>query len=467
MSFSLLTRMRAERRRRARSSPPAPPPTPPRNLYEFIRRAAPKYGAPRHLDRLIQQLHRAWTEPVRVCAHAPPRHGKTETVLLWIALTLLLHPEKTCAYVTYGADLAASKSRKVRQWFVAMGGQLAKGAAGVLEWRTAQGGGLIAGGVDGPLTGKGVDILFVDDPYKNRVQAESPAYQRMVLDWWGDVANTRIEPGGSIFVFHTRWTTADLIGKILDGEDQADWLWICLAAIAEETTDERAAGTALWPERWPVEELLKKKKAVGAFTWASLYQGRPQPRGGAVFGTPHYYLELPAGAVRKGIGLDLAYSAKTKGDYSVAVVLLEHQGVYYVLDVRRVQLPAPAFTERLKLLKLQHPGAPFRFIGSGTEIGTADFIKEHIPLTVESASADKFVRSIDLAAAWNAGLVLLPSAPTEWVPALLDEFAAFTGAGDFHDDQVDAMEAARRALASKVSFSDLDKYRDRLPKRRC
>lgn len=399
----------------------------------------------------MQALERAWFEPLRVAAHAPPRHGKTETVLAYVALTLELFPWKTLAYVTYEADLAYSKSRKARAWAIERGVELASDAQRMGEWRTTAGGGLLAGGVGGPLTGQGVDLLIVDDPYKNRAQAESAAYQRMVADWWGDVAETRIEPGGSAFVFHTRWVTADLIGKVLGGEDAARWLWLCMPAIAEEGDPRRQPGEALWPARWTKAALAQKAKAVGPYTWASLYQGRPQPRGGAVFGAPHFFDSLPAG-YRVAIGTDLAYTERTKADHSVAVVLAEKDGVFYLLEVVRARLKSTAFTERLKHLKGKYPGAPFRWIASGVEVGSADFIKEAgVPLVVDAATTDKFVRSIDLAADWNDGRVLLPSAPTPWVPDLLDEFSVFTGVNDIADDQVDALAAAHRVLAAPAT----------------
>lgn len=434
-------------------------------LYDFVPRTVRGYSAPIHLDPLVQQLERAWTGRVRCAAHAPPRHSKTETVLLFLAQTLQRFPHKRLGYITYEANLARSKSRKVRAWADQIGVQLQDGARRMDEWETREGGGLIAGGIGGPLTGRGLDLLIIDDPYKNRAQAESAAYQRMVIDWWGDVANTRIEPGGSIFVFHTRWTTSDLIGHILAGEDAADWSWLCMAAIAEEPTPGREIGSALWPERWPVDELLAKKAAVGPYTWASLYQGRPQPRGGAVFGAPAFYDRLPDG-YRVAIGVDLAYTRSTKADHSVALVLAERAGVYYVLDVVRERMRATDFAERLKLLRSRYPGAPMRWIAAGTEVGAADFlVRDGLPLTVESATTDKFVRSIDAAADWNGGRLLLPSDPRPWVPALLDEVSAFTGQNDPEDDQIDALAAAHRALRLSVSRPVDDRHRDRLQRR--
>ena len=145
--------------------------------------------------------------------------------------------------------------------------------------------------------------------------------------------------------------------------------------------------------------------------------------------------------------VDLAYTRNTKADHSVALVLAEKAGVFYVLDTVRERMSAPAFAERLKHLRTAYPGAPMRWIAAGTEVGAADFLKvDGLPLTVDAATTDKFVRSIDVAAAWNAGKVLLPSKCPAWVPPLLDEVGAFTGQNDLCDDQVDALAAAHRAL---------------------
>lgn len=404
--------------------------------------------APRHLDPLVQALERSWTEPIRRTAHAPPRHGKTDTVLQFIVATLRRQPHRTLAYVTYEDRTARSKSRRCRNWALAAGVELNEAAGNLNEWRTREGGGLLATGIGGPLTSQGVDILLIDDPYKNRVQAESPAYRAMVADWWGDVAESRIEPGGSAFIFHTRWHTDDLIGHVLGGEDGASWEHIHLPAISD-------AGEALWPERWPLESLRQKQRSVGAYTWASLYQGTPRPRGGAVFGDVHFFDVAPGSGYRVAIGVDLAYTAKTSSDYSTAVVVAAHRkqnektDTFYVLEVVREQLQAPAFRVRLQQLRERYPGASWRAYVAGPERGTVDLMAEGprgVPLLALPATADKFLRAQPVASAWNAGCVLVRQG-ARWANDFVTELASFTGVKDVHDDQVDALAAAYDALA--------------------
>lgn len=363
-------------------------------------------------------------------------------MLAFIVLTLLQHPEKTLAYVTYEDRTAKSKSRKARMLAEACGVRLAKDSKSLNEWRTPEGGGLLATGIGGPLTSQGVDILLIDDPYKNRVQAESGAYRKMVADWHDDVAETRLEPGGSAFIFHTRWTSDDLIayvhGKktaaVEPGESGNGYRHILLPALSAE-------GEALWPNRWTKAALEEKRLRVGEFTWASLYQGMPRPRGGRVFNDVHEYTVLPEGC-RASIGVDLAYTAKTSSDHSVALVLKEKDGTYYVTDVVREQMKAPLFAKKLKLLSSANVGARMRWYAAGVERGAGDFIiNEGVPLEVEAPKGDKFVRAQPLAAAWNAGKVRIPvKAP--WANDLTTEFGSFTGLGDAEDDQVDAGAAA-------------------------
>lgn len=409
-------------------------------LYGFIPKIARGYTAPRHLAPLVDALEASWTSSIRRTSCAPPRHGKTDTILAFIALTLLRYPHKTIGYVTYEDRTARSKSRKARLWAEQAGVKIASDAASLNEWRTTAGGGLLATGVGGPLTGQGVDCLIVDDPYKNRIQAESGAYRSMVADWWGDVAETRVEPGGSVFIIHTRWVEDDLIGHIQRGEDAGSWKHIPLPALSE-------SGVALWPERWTAEALEQKRRSVGEYTWSSLFQGSPRSRGGRVFGGVTFYDEPPA-TYRQAFGVDLAYSRKTHSDRSIAVGLVEHNGYWHLTVLRRRQVQAPAFAAELKEIAASNPGAPWRWYCSGTELGSANFMQAAgVPLGALTTTADKFIRAQPVAARWNDGRVLIPRMPPPGMTQEdLDDFVrvvcGFTGVNDAEDDDVDALAAA-------------------------
>ena len=413
-----------------------------RSLLEFVTWRNPRYRQPTHLAPLVRTLHRIRDgESVRQVFAAPPRHAKTETVINGIAWLFENDPEKQLAYVTYSANLSEEKSRKARQLALEAGVDMTGAKAAAESWYTAAGGYLQAVGVMGPLTGKGVNVLIVDDPFKNRMEAESSAYRDRVWDWFRDVGETRVEPGGSVLVFATRWHPDDLSGRLIR---ELGWEFVNMPAV-----DER--GRALWPERWPLEELRKKEATVGAYTWASLYQGAPRPRGGAVFGDVHHPGPKDTeGPYQEAIGVDLAYSKKTTSDFSVAVVLRRYQtGKAVVAEVLRKQVPAPQFKLHLRELRRRHPLARMRFYCSGIEQGSADFFKQApdpVPLEVSVTQKDKFQRAQPAAAAWNRGDLLVPADVAGETAEALSDFVSvvcgFTGVDDSHDDDVDALSAA-------------------------
>ena len=144
----------------------------------------------------------------------PPRHSKTETILHSIAWLLEQDPQRSIGYVSYADAIARSKSRLARDYARAAGVALRQDADSLQEWRTAANGGVLATGVMGPLTGQGVNVLFVDDPIKNRQEAESFLIRQRTHEWFTSTATTRVEPNGSIVVCHTRWHADDLIGRL-------------------------------------------------------------------------------------------------------------------------------------------------------------------------------------------------------------------------------------------------------------
>lgn len=424
-------------------------------LLEWIPRISPQYKPPHHLRPLIDVLSGWRTKPFRVLFSVPPRHGKTETLLHFFGWALRQDPLRTHAYVTYATKLADKKSRKGLLYTEAAGVDLTR--ATLDEWRTPQGGGVLFSSIGGQLTGEGVDgVAIVDDPVKDRAEAESATYRERAKDWFTDVLNTRLQVGASCLVCATRWHVDDLLGW-LAREHSDTWTVINLPALSEDA-EERP----LWPEVWPKSELLQKK-AQGEYTWASLFQGRPRPRGGTLFGDPHLWTELPK-VFRVARGLDLAYTAKTSSDWSVLVTALvskndAHEDVFHIVDVVRRQKRAPDFrTDMRRAIEHKWPSTPiWIYRANGPEAGAVDLLR-HGDEGVEQivgmpAVADKFVRAQGYAAAWNAGRVLLPedSERFPWVNDFISEHVNFTGVSDPNDDQVDAGAAMHDSAAKRVT----------------
>jgi len=285
-------------------------------LLDFIPSLTKHYQRPSHLAPIASLLEATEVGPVRAAVSAPPRHSKTEMLLHFIAWLLARNPMLTVGYASHSAALALSKSRVAREYAKMAGVELKKDTDAVSEWRTKQGGGCLAAGVLGSWTGFGVNVFIIDDPYEGRAAADSPLIRGRVQDWYQSVCSTRIEPGGSAVLSSVRWHERDLVGWVTtESEERSEYVTVNLPALDGE-------GHALWPERWPAEELLKKKAAVGPFEWASLYLGSPVPRGGEVFkGPPTVYLEPDLDGSRILIGIDPAGTEGTASDYTAAVVL--------------------------------------------------------------------------------------------------------------------------------------------------
>ena len=440
-------------------------------LDEFIVRVAPHHPPPRHVAPLIQLIERARQQRVRVCISWPPRHAKTITVLRGLAWWIKSAPADTCAYFSYGEDLARSKSRLARQFALAAGVKLAADSANLSEWRTLQGGGLLAGGVGGGLTGQGVTgLLVVDDPIKNREEADSQLVRDRIWEWFNEVGYTRLE-GASTLVIGTRWHHDDLIGRL---EATGEWQVLNFPAIAEEDDPlGRRPGQALWPERYGVAELEQIRRQIGPWSFASLYEGRPRPRGAAVFGQPtHFDLAAwkPEGA-RVMIGADPAASEKTSADYSVALVLAAEgrgdQTTGRILDVFRGQVTIPRFCEELRKLSAKWWNAPIAVEAVGGFKAVPQMLRQVDPLlrlTEVKVRGDKFMRAQAVAAAWNDARVMVPT-EARWLAAFLDEVQMFTGVKDRHDDQVDALAHAWNAITggtARATYLDRNPYERRV-----
>lgn len=428
-------------------------------VLNFVTKVSPRFMRPNHLRALATVFAAAAaipSLPIRAVVSVPPRHSKTETVIHALVWWLMLHPHKTCAYITYSADLAFSKSNRMRDIARRAGIIIREDQNKVAEWRTPAGGGLLATGIGGPLTGHGVDLMVLDDPIKNREEAESSTIREKNMDWFTSTAMTRIEPGGSVIVQHTRWHPDDMIGTLLKedeervnkGED-AEWTNISLPALSP-------TGLPLWPERWPLSELERKRREVGEYDWASLFMCSPRVKGNAIFREPaRYELARVLGRRRIFIACDPAATEKTSADFSAIVVgaaevredrLLDLD----ILDVKTMQVGIPALARELEGLQLKWGGAPIVVEAQGAFKSVAQMLRAvNRNLRVYEVTArskelapemrgDKFQRAQPVAAAWNDGRVRVPlEAP--WVGSFLAEVTSFTGVKDAHDDQVDAL----------------------------
>ncbi|MES4791949.1 MAG: hypothetical protein C4321_02235, partial [Chloroflexota bacterium] len=396
-------------------------------LLEFVPRVSPHLEAPDHLRPLVDVLERAEREPVRAVISTPPQHGKSLLVLHALIWRLLRRPTQRHAYVTYAAQFA--RDQMFQASLLAQQAGLELESESLDRWRTASGGGLLATGIGGPLTGYAVDgMLIVDDYVKNRQSAESPTQREHAWAWFTSTALTRIHPGASCVIVATRWHPDDLAGRLI----REGWEWINLPAIDDD-------GRPLWPSHRPLEWLEAQRRQIGEYDWHALYMGQPRQRGGVLFREPTYYDRLPESGYRRARGFDLAYSARRSADYSVILSGRFAGGVLYLDDCWRAQVEAPVFAMRASMDR-----SPMYIYAHGIERGAVDLFRRdyRLPVIVRDAAraGDKFTRAQRAVAAWNDGRIQVPqNAP--WLEAFLAELREFTGLEDEHDDQVDALAA--------------------------
>ena len=191
----------------------------------------------------------------------PPRHGKSELCSVYLpAWYLGTHPERRVILAGHEADFAASWGRRVRDVLEEHGRQLfgarvRADSAAANRWDlVGHAGGMVTAGVGGTITGRGADLLVIDDPHKSAEETGSVTYRERVWDWYRAVARTRLEPGAGVVVVQTRWHEDDLAGRLLaDAESEGDrWQVLSLPAVAEDDDPlGRSVGDPLWPERFP------------------------------------------------------------------------------------------------------------------------------------------------------------------------------------------------------------------------
>ena len=406
-------------------------------LMEFIPAVTPGYDPPYHLAPMVSLFELAETRGgVRAWTSIPPQHGKSETIFHLFVRRLLRDPRSRNGYATYSIDFAKDQARIAAR--IAERARLPLAVMTSDQWITPEGGGIIWTGTGGRLTGKPIDgIMVVDDPIKGRLEAESPAYRRAAIDFITGTVLTRLHPGASVIINQTRWHEEDPIGVF---KTTRGWPGVNLPAIKPD-------GTALWPERRPLEWLEQQRKDIDEYEWWSLYMGEPRKRGDRVFRDVYDYTELPPGPARRAVGFDAAYTAKSHADYTVVLFGRLIDGRIYLTNMLRWREDAGVVVRQLRAMGVRR----MAWRRSGTEKGLEAFLaSEGIIIDAIPATQDKYAAAGPAAAAWNAGEILVPSEESSfygpWVRDLVAEVTAFTGMGDRHDDVVDALVALHHRL---------------------
>ena len=286
----------------------------------------------------------------------PPGAAKsTYSSILYAPWYFAQHPDHCLIAASHTAELAEKWGRRVRNLIaehsLVLGVGLAPDSQAAGRWETNSGGEYFAAGVGGAVAGRRADLVVIDDPIRSREDADSETIRDKTWDWYKSDLYTRLKPGGRIVLIQTRWHELDLAGQLLaemeNGGDQ--WEVISLPALAENDDPlGRSIGQPLWPEWEDLDNLERKRRAVGARDWSALYQQRPAPEEGDYFKAAWFkpYEKSPAkDTLRVYGGSDYAVTADG-GDFTCHVVVgIDPEGRMYLLDLWRKQASSDEWIE--------------------------------------------------------------------------------------------------------------------------
>lgn len=259
-----------------------------RGLIGFTKYTNPAYVEAAHHLLIAEKLEQVERGDIdRLMVFMPPRHGKSELASRkFPARYLGKHPTRQIIAASYNSDLATDFGRDVRNLVASPeygeifpGVTLRVDSKAADRMNTNHGGVYIAAGVGTATTGRGAHLGIIDDPFKDRQDADSEKQREAVWNWYRSTFFTRLMPGGAIVLIQTRWHEDDLAGRLLaqDGrvEDGGEWTVLELPAIWD--------GKALWPEWYDLAALDRIRRTIGPREWSALYMQQPQPDEGTFF----------------------------------------------------------------------------------------------------------------------------------------------------------------------------------------
>ena len=353
-----------------------------RNLLSFTRHTLPSFApAPFHLAYYEVLTRFAMGEIKKLMITMPPQHGKSEGATRRLpAFVLGQDPDKRIAIVSYNAIKARKFNRELQRIMdddryyelfpqTLLAGQASYQEQGRRSRNYARNsdeceivgyqGSFKTIGVGGSLTGEPVDMLIMDDLYKDASSAWSPVIRQNVADWYDTVASTRLHNDSQQLLVFTRWHMEDLAGRLLEQEGVYDpienpqgWLLVSFPAIQNRPPSEqdpRAEGEPLWPERHSLEKLLEIK-GRSPTVFESLYQQNPQPSQGLMYEEFSCYTDLPS----RSYSVAYIDAADSGADYLCALFYKEAEDGNYITDVLYTKDPMEVTETTLTYMLQQH-----------------------------------------------------------------------------------------------------------------
>jgi predicted phage terminase large subunit-like protein len=425
------------------------------SFMEYIRYIWPGFIEGDHHRIIADALTRvAKGELKRLIVNMPPRHTKSEFASIYFPSWVMgLKPDMKIMQTTHTADLSINFGRKVRNLMdsdeyakLFSNVSLASDSKSAGKWQTNKGGEYFAAGVGGAIAGRGADLLIIDDPHSEQ-DAMSINLLDSCYEWYTSGPRQRLQPNGAIVIVMTRWSTADLTGRLLSRqvESRSDqWEVIELPAIFEDS------GNVLWPEFWKEEELLSVKASIPVAKWNAQYQQNPTSEEGAIIKRDWWQLwekDDPPPCSYIIQSYDTAFSKKETADYSAittwgvfkpkegmgdAIILLDAmKGRWDFPELKAVaQEQYAEYEPDMVLIEAQASGTPL----------THELRAMGIPVVNyrPSRGNDKMTRVHSVSPVFEAGMVYAPD--QIFADEVIEECAAFPFAQN--DDYVDTTTQA-------------------------
>ena len=432
------------------------------SFLPFVRSQWASFIHGRHHEIMAEAFERvASGELKRLIINMPPRHTKSEFAsYLFPAWFLGRYPNKKIIQTAHTAELSVGFGRKVRNLIqsedyqkIFKGVALSADSKAAGRWNTNKGGEYFAIGVGGAVTGKGADVLVIDDPHSEQdatIGAYNPDVYDKVYEWYTSGPRQRLQPGGAIIIVMTRWSKRDLTGQIIKNSTQkegsSEWEVIELPAIMP-------SGNALWEEFWKKEELLSLKAELPISKWSAQYQQDPTSEEGALikrewwqeWDKPHL---PPCEAIIQS--WDTAFLKTQRADYSACTTW----GIFHHPNADGQTVPnlilIDAYKEKLEFPELKkaaydkyHEFEPDQMIIEAKAAGSPLIFELRamgIPVTefTPSRGQDKIARVNAVTDLFASNVIWHP--PTRWADEVIEECAAFPS-GD-NDDLVDSTTQA-------------------------
>jgi len=443
-----------------------------KNFLSFVKYVWPEFIEGSHhkiINKKFNDL--AQGKIKRLIINMPPRHTKSEFASYLLPAWMIgNNPKLKIIQATHTADLAIDFGRKTKNLVDEKNYQelfttrLQEDSQAAGKWKTEQGGEYFAAGVGGAITGRGANLLIIDDPHKEQdLKGDGKAFEK-AMTWYTAGPRQRLQPGGSIVIVMTRWSTKDLTGQLLkaqteDGSDQ--WEVVELPALLPN-------GKPVWPEYWKEEELLKTKASIPVSNWLAQYMQSPTAEEGALLKREwwrDYEEQYPPKLDYIVMSMDTAFTKSTTADYSAItmwgvyttedrgqniILLNAFKGRYEFPELRRVALEEYRnWNPDMVIIEAKASGLPLTHELRQMDIPVINF--------TPSKGNDKHTRVNSVAPLFESGKIWAPM-HEHFAQEVVEECASFPF-GD-HDDYVDSTTQAIMRIRQGGLVRHPEDYKD-------